>query len=171
MQKLTNITEEHKRWFAAISSPEHTNIALVSCFVDGAPTAAIAVVTEDGPGYKVTPLFVAITSEMILTDHEGVRVEEPEQSTIECLVDSAAGIYTAQAFLTRYDMTLWGVSEEDQKILRGEPNGVGSEHYDETWARVLDTAETTDAEGKKWWLHQDCDLFAVREDHDFEEVE
>ena len=74
----TNITDEHKRVFEALKSGEYRNFALVSCFVDSEPAAAIATVlptspeTPDGePGYFVQPLFVSVTPAMRLTDHDG----------------------------------------------------------------------------------------------------
>ena len=45
----TNITDEHKRVFEALKSGEYRNFALVSCFVDGEPAAAIATVLPTSP--------------------------------------------------------------------------------------------------------------------------
>jgi hypothetical protein len=42
----TNITRKHKQAFDALFSGKFNNFALVSCFVDGNPVAAIAAVTE-----------------------------------------------------------------------------------------------------------------------------
>ena len=74
----TNITEEHRRAFTALTSGRFHNFCLVSCFVDGAPTAAIATVNisppvEEGgePDYLISPLFVCPTAAMTLTDHGG----------------------------------------------------------------------------------------------------
>ena len=74
----TNITEDHRRAFEALTSGRFDNFCLVSCFVDGEATAAIAAVTvnppaEDGgePEYPVSPLFICPTAAMTLTDHEG----------------------------------------------------------------------------------------------------
>ena len=74
----TNITEEHRRAFTALTSGRFHNFCLVSCFVDGEPTAAIATVNisppaEEGgePDYLVRPLFVCPTAAMTLTDHGG----------------------------------------------------------------------------------------------------
>ena len=74
----TNITEEHRRAFAALASGEHDNFALFSCFCGGSPAAAIVAVNprppaeEDGePEIELRPLFVSITDDMVLTDHEG----------------------------------------------------------------------------------------------------
>ncbi len=74
----TNITEEHRRAFTALTSGRFHNFCLVSCFVDGEPTAAIAAVNagpaakEGGePDYLINPLFVCPTGAMTLTDHDG----------------------------------------------------------------------------------------------------
>ena len=74
----TNITEEHRRAFEALTSGRFDNFCLVSCFVDGEATAAIAAVTvdhatEEGgePEYPISPLFVCPTATMTLTDHDG----------------------------------------------------------------------------------------------------
>jgi len=74
----TNITEEHRRAFTALTSGRFHNFCLVSCFVDGEPTAAIATVNaappaEDGgePEYLISPLFICPTGGMTLTDHDG----------------------------------------------------------------------------------------------------
>ena len=73
----TNITEEHRRAFEALTSGRFDNFCLVSCFVDGEPTAAIATVNispdQDGgePEYLISPLFIFPTGAMTLTDHDG----------------------------------------------------------------------------------------------------
>lgn len=68
----TNITAEHRAAFEALTSGEFSNFALFSCFVNGAPAAAITAVNyQDGGAYVITPLFVSITDGMVLTDHEG----------------------------------------------------------------------------------------------------
>ncbi len=76
----TNITEEHRRAFTALTSGRFHNFCLVSCFVDGEPTAAIAAVNagpaaEEGgePEYLISPLFVCPTGAMTLTDHDGTE--------------------------------------------------------------------------------------------------
>ena len=45
----TNITEDHRRAFEAMTSGRFDNFCLVSCFVDGNATAAIAAVTVNPP--------------------------------------------------------------------------------------------------------------------------
>ena len=83
----TNITPELEADFEALTSGEYSNFALVSCFVDGTPTVAIAIVEKDKKTkqFDVTPLFVSITPNMILTDHDGNELEhaEPEPEDVE----------------------------------------------------------------------------------------
>lgn len=67
----THITEQHVSAFEALTSGEYSNFALLSCHVNGAPAAAIVAVTEDAGDYRITPLFVSVTSGMDLTDHDG----------------------------------------------------------------------------------------------------
>ena len=68
----TNITEDHRASFNALSSGEYNNFALFSCFVNGEPSSAIVAITEDeNGGFIVKPLFVAVTPGMKLVDHEG----------------------------------------------------------------------------------------------------
>ena len=67
----TNITRKHKQAFDALSSGKFNNFALVSCFADGNPVAAIAAVTQAEGDYIISPLFVSVTKQMKLTDHDG----------------------------------------------------------------------------------------------------
>ncbi len=74
----TNITEEHRRAFEALTGGEAGSFCLFSCFVSGEPAAAIAAVSlcppqqEGGePDYLITPLFVSVTPGMTLVDHDG----------------------------------------------------------------------------------------------------
>lgn len=68
----TNITPEHEALFDAVTSGKYDNFALFSCFVDGKPTSAIVSVVQDDNEYVIKPLFVAVTADMVVTDHEGV---------------------------------------------------------------------------------------------------
>ena len=43
---MTNIIEEHRRAFEALTSGRHENFSLFSCFVGGTPAAAIVAVTR-----------------------------------------------------------------------------------------------------------------------------
>ena len=72
--KATNIKEWHKQTLDMIQ--QGGPVALVSCFVNGEPTAAIAVVTQNPDStWTINPRFVAVTSNMVLTDHEGEVAE------------------------------------------------------------------------------------------------
>lgn len=71
----TNITPEHISTFEALKSGKYQNFALFSCFVDGAPAAAIVAVTapsDESPDYVITPLFVSVTPAMMIADHDGI---------------------------------------------------------------------------------------------------
>ena len=74
----TNITEELRRAFEALTGSETGNFCLCSCFVSSEPAGAIATVTvcppskEGGdPEYLIFPLFVSVTPGMTLVDHDG----------------------------------------------------------------------------------------------------
>lgn len=67
----TNIRPDHISAFEALTSGEHSNFALFSCFIGGEPAAIVAVTTE-GDDYQITPLFVSVTDDMVLTDHARV---------------------------------------------------------------------------------------------------
>ena len=69
----THITPAHREAFDALSSVDFSNFALFSCFVDGRPSAAIVAVSQAGADYVLSPLFVAVTPDMVLTDHDGRR--------------------------------------------------------------------------------------------------
>lgn len=67
----TNITKELQSAFDALTSGKYDSFALFSCFVNGKPAAAIVNVTKDGEEFVISPLFVSITPDMALTDHDG----------------------------------------------------------------------------------------------------
>ena len=74
---MTNITEEHRRIFAVLTSGPPGRYCLFSCDAEPA-AAAIASVTvwppeDDGgeAGYVISPLFILITDDTVLTDHDG----------------------------------------------------------------------------------------------------
>jgi hypothetical protein len=68
---MTNITAEHRAAFEALTSADFENFALFSCFVNGEPAAAIVAINRDGEEYIISPIFVALTPGMTLTDHDG----------------------------------------------------------------------------------------------------
>ena len=74
----TNITEDHRRAFEALTGGEADNFCLFSCYCSSQPAAAIAAVTvypptEEGsePDYVISLLFISITEDMVQTDHDG----------------------------------------------------------------------------------------------------
>ncbi len=74
----TNITEDHRRAFEALTGGKAGNFCLFRCYCSGRPATAIAAVTVcphaeecDEPEYVISPLFIAITDDMVLTDHDG----------------------------------------------------------------------------------------------------
>ncbi|NND17952.1 MAG: hypothetical protein HKN98_05170 [Silicimonas sp.] len=72
----TNIRPDHVSAHQALTSGEHGNFALFSCFLNGEPAAAIVAVTPpdcDAAEYQITPLFVSVTDAMVLTDHDGAK--------------------------------------------------------------------------------------------------
>ena len=70
----TNISEEHRRAFEALTNGSYKNLALFSCFVNNEPASAIVSIQPPGVDgedeYVIHPLFVSVTSQMILTDHD-----------------------------------------------------------------------------------------------------
>ena len=70
----TNIRPDHVSAFEALTSGDYRNFALFSCFEYGAPASAIVAVTpptDECGEYLITPLFVSVTPDMALTDHDG----------------------------------------------------------------------------------------------------
>lgn len=67
----TNITKQHREQFNALTSGKFDNFCLFSCFLNGKPTASICAVTKDGEEFIITPMFVAVTDDMVLMDHDG----------------------------------------------------------------------------------------------------
>ncbi len=85
----SNITEKHIDAFEAILDPERRKeFALYSCFVDGHPTTAIVHMTddpnEDNPErVRVAPVFMAVTADMKITNHQGVEAELVEKEMVQ----------------------------------------------------------------------------------------
>ena len=68
----TNISQEHRNSFNALTSGDYANFALFSCFVNGEPASAIVSINKQaGDEYLITPLFVSVTPGMKLIDHDG----------------------------------------------------------------------------------------------------
>ena len=73
----TNITDEHRRAFQALTGGDYDNFGLFPCFIDGTPGTAIVAVNECPAAaegrqteYAVLPLFVSVTRTMTITDHD-----------------------------------------------------------------------------------------------------
>ena len=69
-----HIRPDQGRAFVALTSGDYRNFTLFSCFVNGAPASAIVAVTpptDECGEYLITPLFVSVTPDMALTDHDG----------------------------------------------------------------------------------------------------
>ena len=74
----TNITEDHRRAFEALTGGEAGNFCLFSGFLSGRPAAAIAAVTvcppakEGGePVYVISPLLMPVGPGITFLDHDG----------------------------------------------------------------------------------------------------
>ena len=67
----THVTPAHRRAFVALTSGAHDSFALFSYTVNGAPASAIVAVAEDGGDRLLHPLFVSVTPDMHLADHDG----------------------------------------------------------------------------------------------------
>lgn len=75
------------------------------------------------------------------------------------LASGHRGIYIPQHFASNIDRSnVSNVSAEDWATLAAGPD---SEYCCETWADVLDNAVVMDADGNKYTLHQDGDLWAI----------
>ena len=71
----TNITEDYQRAFEALKSGAYDSFALFSCFCNGKPASAIVSIQPPGVDgeeeHVIHPLFVSVTSGMVLSDHDG----------------------------------------------------------------------------------------------------
>lgn len=88
---------------------------------------------------------------------------EKNEGKIDCILDGQHGIYIPQLFAKLYPEFVNG---EDKEILIAGPE---HEQYWDAWDDVLNYAEWKDDEGNKWTLYQNDDLFAVREDFEWED--
>lgn len=89
-----------------------------------------------------------------------------QKDKIKLFLDGSRGIYIPQNFAENFDNKEWGVSDEDAEVLKEGPD---AELYWETWDEILNTAKYTDEKGFVWYLYQDGDLFAIREDYNHED--
>lgn len=71
----------------------------------------------------------------------------------QLLVDDHHGIYVPQVFFTKFDVTKWGLTEED--VVKDPED----EAYWDNWDQVLNKAKQV-VDGKTYHLEQDGDLWA-----------
>ena len=85
----------------------------------------------------------------------------PYQEKIQMLVDGHNGVHIPELFVRWYFPKNWGIPEQDTEILL-----LGHSHplYWDTWERVLNNAKGNNKDSHTWTLHQDGDLWAVRDD-------
>ena len=74
-EKGTPLTDEQKRTFAFLRETE--DVAVMSGYVNGEHTAIIVMTTNIEGTVKVSPLYVAVTPSMNLTDAEGEAPKDP----------------------------------------------------------------------------------------------
>lgn len=67
----TNIQDKHTDVFALLQN-KATKTCLFSCFVNGKPTVALCFVWKNGDEYKIDPVLIFPTEDMVITDHDGV---------------------------------------------------------------------------------------------------
>lgn len=85
--------------------------------------------------------------------------------TITLFIDEVAGIYIPRNFYENFEFSAWGLNVSDYADLSMPEN----EHYWEAWDDLLRDAKHTDSDGHEWSLYQDGSLFAVRDDHTWDE--
>lgn len=78
---------------------------------------------------------------------------------MQLLISDARGIYIPRDFAQNFDISKWGLTPEDVEALNSPDN----EWYWDQWDFVLTKARYTDANGQRWSLHQDGDLWAIRD--------
>ena len=88
------------------------------------------------------------------------------EDTMLLLIDDHHGVYVPYVFQSEFKHDVWqGISDVDWQDITDSDN----EHYWDAWEDILINAVHVDEDGHKWTLHQDGDLWAVREDHKWED--
>ena len=78
-------------------------------------------------------------------------------NAVVLLLSDTRGVYIPQNFTECCDMDEWHVSEKDVEYL----SNIDNSWYWEAWNDVLEQAYYIDAEGNKFTLYQDGDLWAI----------
>ena len=87
---------------------------------------------------------------------------------MELLCDSHHGVYIPQIMARRlYDAGWSGITLDD--VIQLEIDPYEGEWYWETWESILNNAQFIDENGETWYLHHDCDLWAVTQ-KEFDEM-
>jgi len=87
---------------------------------------------------------------------------------VKLLLGECRGVYIPQHFVEDFNLYEFNIEPESWAV---EICKEGPEHEDywDAWQDILDNAKHQDNEGHTWRLHQDGDLFLVREDMTEEE--
>lgn len=80
------------------------------------------------------------------------------------LVDGHHGQYVPIVFIDVYDVKQWHIVE-----FANEYRNADEMVKCDIWCDILDKAYFTDDNGFRWTLYQDMDLWAVREDYEWED--
>lgn len=86
------------------------------------------------------------------------------------LLPDSQGIYIPQMFVEYFDMTKWGLDVGDPDVACVSQGPDNNEWYWDAWNAILNKACLT-VDGRKFYLHQDGDLWAVCWDEIADEVE
>lgn len=80
-------------------------------------------------------------------------------TAVDLLVGEGNGIRIPQVFVTNYDVTVWGLSENDEDVLICQDPD--HEWYWEAWDSLLNKAKFTDKYGNEYFLYQDGALWGL----------
>ena len=83
---------------------------------------------------------------------------------IKLLVDGVNGQYVPSSFIRRYDMEKWHIKGRAASYREAD-----NEMKSWIWDDILNEAYYIDEDGYRWNLYQDGDLWAVREDYEWED--
>ena len=81
------------------------------------------------------------------------------EGKVELLVNDAHGIHIPRIFVSEHRLTDPDLAED--LSICADPD---HEHYWEAWENILDNGTLEGKSGHTWTLHQDGDLWAIRDD-------
>jgi hypothetical protein len=85
-------------------------------------------------------------------------------STRRLLIDDLWGINIPKRFKDDFEFPQWEIDEDDYQELKDNDNP----HYWDAWETLLSKARHRDQDGKIWTLEHNEGLWAIREDHEWE---